>query len=120
MKPIRLSANLLATLSLVACTTSDYDRLAKDYLQRSPLTEATSDFNAHDYKIFSAMGVGHYYPGLDPDVGRRISAAHGEKMLPGTTDAPESRSQDNYIGASTSFAAKYNKKKVSLIKQHER
>lgn len=62
------------------------------------------------------MGVGHYYPGLDPDVGRRISAKHGEKMLPGTTDAPESRSQANYIGASTSFAAKYNKKKVSLIK----
>lgn len=29
------------------------------------MTEAESDYGAHDYWIYSAMGVGHYYPGLN-------------------------------------------------------
>ena len=84
------------------------------------MTEAESDYGAHDYKIYSAMGVGHYYPGLNPDAGRRIAAEHGEKMLSGTSDAPESRSQASYIGAATRFASDYNKRKASLIAQNAR
>lgn len=64
------------------------------------------------------MGFTRYYPGLDPRVGRRLAAEHGEKMLPGTTDALESRSQAKYIKVATDFAAEYNKKKVSLIEQN--
>ncbi len=66
------------------------------------------------------MGVGLYYPGLNPEVGRRMASRYGEKMIPGTNDAPESRSQAGYIAASTSFAAEYNKRKISLIEQHAR
>ncbi len=120
MKPIRLVAILLFLLSFTACSTGEYDRLAADYRQRSPMTEAEADYRANDYRIYSAMGVGHYYPGLKPDVGRRIAADHGERVLSGTSDAPGSRSQANYIGAATRFASDYNKRKASLIAQNAR
>lgn len=94
--------------------------MAADFRQRSALSEAESDFRAHDYKIYLAMGVGVYYPGLDPDVGRRIAKEHGVKMLSGTSDALESRSHANYVGAATSFATEYNKRKASLIAQSAR
>jgi hypothetical protein len=41
-------------------------------------------------------------------------------MLPGTSDALESRSQAKYIAASTSFAARYNRRKVTLLEQNVR
>ena len=82
------------------------------------MIEAESDYRAHDYKIYSAMGVGHYYPGLNPDIGRRIAKEHGEKMLSGTSDALESSSHANYVGAATGFASAYNKRKASLIAQN--
>jgi hypothetical protein len=118
MKTIRATTILLFTVLFVACSPCEYDRLAKDYRQRSPVAEAISDFEAHDHKIFSAMGFARYYPGLDPEVGRRIAAEHGEKMLPGTTDALEFPSQAKYIKAATHFAAEYNKRKVLLIEQN--
>lgn len=107
-------------LSLTACSTGEYDRVAADFRQRSPITEAESDYRAHDYRIYSAMGVGHYYPGLDPDVGTQIAKEHGEKMLSGTSDALESRSHANYVGAATKFASDYNKRKASLIAKNAR
>jgi hypothetical protein len=115
---IRTALILVAMVAIGACSYRDYNRLAEDYQQRSPLTEAETDFSSGDYRIYSAMGVGHYYPGVDHDVGRRIAAAHGEKILSGTSDAPESRAQYKFIQASTNFAAQYNKRKVSLIQQH--
>ncbi len=84
------------------------------------MSEAESDYRAHNYKIYSAMGVGHYYPGLDPDVGERIAREHGEMMLSGTSDALEGRSHANYVFAATGFASDYNKQKASLIAKSSR
>jgi hypothetical protein len=120
MKPIRLVVLLLYMLSFTACSTGKYDRLAADYRRRSPIAEAEKDFGAHDYKIYSAMGLGHYYPGLKPDVGQRIAKEYGEKMLSGTSDALVCRSQANYIDAATRFASDYNKRKASLIERISR
>lgn len=97
-----------------------YDRQAAEFHQRSPIAEAESDYRAHDYRIYSAMGVGHYFPGLDHDVGSRMAREHGEIMLSGTSDALESRSHANYVGAATGFASAYNKRKASLIERSAR
>ncbi len=118
MKTIRATSILMTALLFVGCSTNEYDRMATDYRHRSPTAEAKSDFHSHDYKIYSAMGFARYYPGLDPGVGRRLAAEHGVKMLPGTTDALESRSQARYIETATHFAAEYNRKKVFLIQQN--
>jgi len=120
MKSIRSLSILLFLLSFTACSTFKYTRLATEYSRRSPLAEAESDYGARDYEIYSAMGIGHYYPGLSHDQGKRIAAEHGEKMLPGTTDAPESRAQANYIGVATRFASTYNKRKASLLTRNAR
>ncbi len=84
------------------------------------MIEAESDYRARDYKIYSAMGYAHYYPGLDHEVGRRIAKEHGETMIGGTTDALEGRSQANYIMAATRFASDYNKRKAALIEPNAR
>jgi hypothetical protein len=115
MKLIRSAVTLLFLLSFSACSINRYDRQATEFRQRSPVTEAESDYRAHDYRIYSAMGVGHYFPGLDLEVGRRIAREHGEIMLSGTSDALESRSHANYVGAATGFASTYNRRKASLI-----
>ena len=117
MNPFREVVISLFLLCLSACSTSKYDRLAADFRQRSPKSEAESNYRAHDNKIYSAMGVGRYYPGLSPNVGRRIAREHGEMMLSGTSDVMESRSHANYVGAATEFASAYNKRKASLIAQ---
>ena len=115
MKLIRSAVTLLFLLSFSACSINRYDRQATEFRQRSPVTEAESDFRAHDYRIYSAMGVGHYFPGLDLEVGRRIAREHGEIMLSGTSDALDSRSHANYVWAATGFASTYNRRKASLI-----
>jgi len=120
MNPIRSASFLLFLLSISACSIGKYDRQAAEFRQRSPIAEAESDYRAHDYRIYSAMGVGHYFPGLDHDVGSRIAREHGEKMISGTSDALESRSHSNYVGAATGFASAYNKRKASLIAQNAR
>jgi len=120
---MRLPGIYLATLAgllLVACSTSAFDRQAADYSSRSPRTEAELDFKKGDFRIYSAMGFSRYYPGLDPDKGRRIATKHGERMLEGTTDAIESRSQSDYIRAATGYAAEYNRRKASLIERQTR
>lgn len=66
------------------------------------------------------MGVGHYFPGLDHDLGSRIAREYGERMISETSDALESRSHANYVGAATGFASAYNKRKASLIAQKAR
>jgi hypothetical protein len=78
MKSLRAVALLFSLLSFPACTSFEYNRQAADFRKRSPITEAESDYRAHNYKIYSAMGVGHYYPGLDHDVGKRIAIEHGD------------------------------------------
>lgn len=120
MKPLRIVAILFSLLHFTACTSYEYNRQAAGFRKRSAKAEAELDYRAHNYKIYSAMGVGHYYPGLDPDDGRRISIKHGEMMLSGTSDALESRSHANYVFAATGFASDYNKRKASLIAKSPR
>jgi len=120
MKSIRAVAILFSLLSFPACTSLEYNRQAADFRKRSAISEAESDYRAHNYKIYSAMGVGRYYPGLDTDVGERIAKKHGEMMLSGTSDALEGRSHANYVFAATGFASDYNKRKASLIAKNSR
>jgi hypothetical protein len=120
MKLIRSIVTLLFLLSFSACSLGKYDRQAAEFRQRSPITEAESDYRADDYRIYSAMGVGRYFPGLEYEVGSRIAKKYGEIMLPGTSDALESRSHANYVGVATEFASTYNKRKASLIAQNVR
>ena len=115
---------ILVIVSLVSCLSCsfsksdrEFDRRTKEFQRRSPKSEAEVDFAAGDYRIYSAMGAGHYYPGIDPAVGRRIAATHGEKMIEGTTDALEGGSQSRFVSASTSFAAHYNQQKVALVEK---
>ena len=120
MKIIRSVVTLIFLLSFSACSIGKYDRQAAEFRRRSPIAEAESDYRAHDFKIYSAMGVGRYFPGLDHEVGSRIARDHGEMMLLGTSDALEGRSHSNYVGAATMFASSYNKRKASLIAQNAR
>jgi len=93
----------------------DYDRRAAEYRQRSPQAEAETDYRNGDYRLYTAMGVGKYYPGLDADVGAEIGAEHGERMIPGTTDAIRGKAHARFIDAATDFAGAYNKRKLELI-----
>lgn len=120
MKLIRVVTIFLVLLSFTACSIGKYDRLAADYRQRSPVTDAESDYRAHDYRIYFAMGVGRYFPGLDDDLGRKIANEHGAMMLPHTSDALESRSHVNYLRAAGGYASAYNKRKAALIAQRSR
>ncbi|MCC5847473.1 MAG: hypothetical protein JJU29_05195 [Verrucomicrobia bacterium] len=106
---------ILLSLALVGCVSVDYDSRATEYQQRLPKTEAETDYKNGDYRIYAAMGVGKYYPGLDADVGTEISAEHGERMIPGTTDAIQNSAHGRFIAAATEFAATYNKRKFDLI-----
>lgn len=118
MRLVRKAQLSITSLFFAACSLSEYDRKASVFSSRSSRAEADSNFKSGDYRIYSAMGFARYYPGIDPDDGRRIASKHGERMLEGTTDAIESRSQFRYIKASTDFASEYNKRKVYLIEQH--
>src|SRR5688572_30406311 len=100
MRPLTVAATISVVLFIASCSSMQYDRLAVDYRQRSPVAEADSDFEVGDRRIYSAMGVGRFFPGLEPEVAGGIAAKHGERMIPGTTDAPEGEAQSRFIGAS--------------------
>jgi len=116
MKHLITNIMLLANFALGSCASTDYDRRAVAYPQRSPNEEAQADYNNGDYRIYSAMGYARYYPGLDSSLGAQIAATHGERMIAGTTDAIEGSSHRRFIDAATDFAASYNKRKVALIR----
>ncbi|MBK1884533.1 hypothetical protein JIN85_19105 [Luteolibacter pohnpeiensis] len=120
---MKYSLRALAFLVVLACTACsfsksdrDYNRLTREFIQKSPHQEAAADYAAGDYRILSAMGYGTYYPGLEIDVGKRIASKYGVRMIDGTTDAPESKAQARYVAATIDFAERYNKRKVALLR----
>lgn len=108
-----------ATLS--AESARSYLAKAAEYQRRDPFAEAQENFRKGDIYIFSAMGVGRYFPGIeDHRIAERIEKKYGVKCLGGTSDAVKSKAHLAYMEAATKFASAYNKQTVMLITGKDR
>ena len=123
MKLQMIYSGLLAALIFQGCVSPKqianspkYNRLAKEYAAREPAGEAKRDFDQGSYEIYSAMGYGLYYPGLDFDVGEAVAKKFGVKHLSGTTDAIRSDDHREFILAAFHFGMQYNQVKMKLLK----
>lgn len=82
---------------------------------RDPVVDATKNHEGRTVYIFDAMGVGHYYPGLDYDVAEKLAKKYAVKHLPATSDVIESDLHRRYMEAATGYAEKYNQTTVKLL-----
>lgn len=98
-----------------------YRSSAKEFNRRDPVAEATENFRKREIYIFSAMGVGQYFPGLKDDrLAMRIAKKYGERPLGGTSDFIESDAHLHYVQAATKFASAYNLQIVKLLQEKRR
>ena len=94
---------------------ADYDELGNEFRIRKPIQEAEADCANRDFRVYSAMGVGLYFPGLDYESGQTLADEHGEIRIPYTTDAVESSEHSRYITTAVEFARSYNRHKESIL-----
>jgi hypothetical protein len=88
--------------------------LANNLRARDPLAEAGRDFADGDLGVYSAMGVGEYWPGLEIGQERLFDAERG-KRVEGSSDVIEGGQKGAAVGAGLSFAKRYNQEKYRLL-----
>lgn len=81
-----------------------------------PVVEATKNFEKGDIHVISAMGVGHYYPGIDGDTGYQLEKKYATKYLPDMSDAIRSDKHMDYMTVAGKYASAYNLATVKLLK----
>lgn len=116
-KYLRSIGGIAVALLIFGCAFEDqkYSELAAQYGASDPAGDARRNFQNRDFRIYSAMGVGQFYPGIDQQTGRRVEKNHGAVHLPYTSDVSESMPHYRYITAATDYARIYNRKMVALL-----
>jgi hypothetical protein len=86
------------------------------FKSRDPVADATKNHQDGTIYVFSAMGVGFYYPGIhDSATGDQLAKKHGVKHLPATSDVIESDLHWKYMEVATEYASKYNQTTLKLL-----
>ena len=86
---------------------SRHKATALEYESKNPVADSNAAFRRADYRIYAAMGNGRYYPGLDPDLGRKLEARFSSRTVP-STDALESEAHANAVHTAVAYAKAYN------------
>ena len=115
-----LSAVLVLTLSGCLAQEFHYSRQAAEFQRSTPAYDAHAHFERGDYAIYSAMGVGLYWPGLDPATGLRVSRRFSSRHLAGTSDIIGSGARQRYIEVAAAYASTYNREMLRLLKQTQK
>jgi hypothetical protein len=114
-------AFLLAAIALAlsGCLTQDvrYSQRAAEFQRSDPIHDAQAHFEHGDYAIYAAMGYSLYWPGLDPETGERLNRRFSSRHLAGTSDILGSGAQRRYIEVATTYASRYNREMLRLLKQ---
>ena len=79
------------------------------YLRRDPVADADADFGRHAVRVYAAMGIGRYYPGLSNEVGTELEERYGGRFLEGTSDVIGGGEQARYVEAATGYGRAYNR-----------
>lgn len=110
-------AGIVLGVLITGCASNDgiYSELASRYGATDPVEDARASFERGDRRVFSAMGVGQYYPGLESAAGKRMEERHGVVHLPHTSDIIESKAHYQYISTATEYARSYNRKMLALV-----
>ncbi|MGV3661985.1 MAG: hypothetical protein ACO1TE_17505 [Prosthecobacter sp.] len=109
---------LLLTFSSAAWAdiTQDYRAYIAWFQTHDPAADATQNFEKGTIHVFSAMGAGQYYPGLDHAIGTLIEKKHGVKDLKHMSDAVQGALHMQYMTAANVYAAEYNRTTARLLK----
>lgn len=86
---------------------SKHKTTVQAYESKNPVVDSDAAFGRADYRIYAAMGYARYYPGLDPDLGRRLETRFSSRTVP-STDALESEAHANAVEAAVAYARAYN------------
>ena len=122
---VRILAVLLVTGLLIEVGSSpvfaDDPKIYKGYTAyfkgRNGTADAQADFKKKTCKVIAAMGVGHFYPGLEHEEGDRLKKTYGSKHLKGTTDVVENEAHWEYMQVAFAYAGEYNKALLGLASQ---
>ena len=90
---------------------------ANELSLRAPVAEAQEKIKRKDYQVYSAMGVGEYYPGIDQPIGKYVEGRYSSIMLEDTSDAIESDDHGVYVQAAERFASEFNREMISRMKE---
>jgi hypothetical protein len=109
IKPITLIflASILTGCSPGSIEVFNHKATALAYESKNPVADSDAAFDRADYRIYAAMGYARYYPGLDPDLGRKVEARFGSRTVP-STDALESEAHANAVHAAVAYARAFN------------
>ena len=119
MSTHRFALRVALVLTLTGCELVDksgYYRAAMAYESKDGVADAQMNAQKRDFRIYSAMGYGRYFPGLEPDVGYPLSGRFGTRSLSiGTSDDVSSSGQSWYRDAATKYAGAYNREMVAIL-----
>ena len=113
-----LATSSLAVGALSGCQNHQQPgepRTAQWYERHNPVVDANADFLQHDRRIYTAMGIGRYFPGMPNVTGASLEQHHGSRPLGGTTDVISSATEMRYIEAAVNYARVYNREMARLI-----
>ncbi len=81
----------------------------RQFRQTDPKAEVEKNFAKLNYRVFHAMGMGMYFPGIDFHDGLAVQFAYGSMRSDTGTDVIESEAQEVHMDAAREFASIYNR-----------
>lgn len=91
----------------------EWQMLGKDY--DNPEGDAASDLAEGYVYCYSLNGFGPYFPGVEPDIERKVCSSAIEVNIYGTSDSIANEAHANAIGKAKRYAYRYNKYVVRYL-----